>query len=126
MPGKQPIRFYQLLEQHVVSTIKKKFLNEQLTPTTLKAVRDEIRLIVNNVFDQSAHKLSIEAQNWVANQLFCRMKVNDDQIVNDLVVINEYDLSKMSLEDIGLMRDLFNETVFAEELEKAYSSKVLS
>lgn len=117
------IRFHQLLELHLVSTIKKKFLGQALTPATLREVRDEVVSIVGGVFEKSHHRLSPEAISWVANQHFKRMRVNDQQSINDLVVINEHKLSELSFSELELLKNLFGETAIGPELTTEYQRR---
>lgn len=114
------IRFVELLEGYLVKVLQKKFGKVTLTNEMLREMRDEIRTRVDGVFDKSSFKLTPEARGWVSNQFFKTIKVSEDQIINDVVVINEYKLSAMPYSDIELLKNLFNETIMGQELLEEY------
>jgi hypothetical protein len=116
MTDEKHIRFSKLLELHLLNVVRKKFTNEQLTPATLRMIRDEIRSHVDAIFAKSSFKLSEEARGWVANQYFKSIKVNNDQPVSDLVIINEFKLDKLTYSELELLKNLFNETAPGQEL----------
>lgn len=128
MPGK-PIRFSELLRVHIDSIVKKQFIDKKIDGSALTPVltelRDTIRSSINDVFSKSKHRLAPDAMNWVANQYFKAVQING-MSVNDMVVINDYDLKTMSLTDIKLMRDLFNETAMSVQLNEEYDRRNVS
>lgn len=116
---KKHIRFSQLLEVHLKGVLKR-FLHEQLTPEVLRSIRDSIQSAIADVFEKSSHKLDARSINWLAHRYFAAVKVNDDQSINDMVVINEYKLSELPYDDIVLMRNLFDRTILAPDLDAEY------
>lgn len=120
------IRFAQLLELHVTNVITKKFVNEQLTPLLMRQIREAIRAAIENVFVKSKHNLSNAALTWLTDQYFKAIKLNGEMTMSDQVVIHEYKLSQLPYHDIELLRNLFNETAMAPELEKEYRTRSLA
>lgn len=112
-------RFSDLLAMHISNTIKKRFMNEQLNENTIKSIRNCIQDVVHGIFRKSTYNLSDDALNWISNQYLKSVNLNGSSI-NDLVLINDYDLSDMTHYDITLMRKLFNETNMSEQLDKEY------
>jgi hypothetical protein len=110
------IRFYQLLELQLNNQLKK-FLFDQLTPNLMREIRESIRSTINDVFSKSRHGLSSNAVTWLTDQYFKGIRLNDDQLMNDQVVINEYKLSELEFNDIQLLRNLFLETSMGPELD---------
>lgn len=110
------IRFHQLLELQLNNSLKK-FLHEQLTPVVMRSIREEIRATIDGVFSKSKHRLSPDATTWLTDQYFKGIRLNDDQLMSDQVVINEYKLTELEFNDIQLLRNLFNETVMGPELD---------
>lgn len=113
---KQP-RFHKLLEDRIIHVVKRDFLNEQLTPDTLRAIRETIRDQLNNIFMKSNFKPSQKAVTWLCDQYFKNIRINDDQLISDTVVINEYTLPELELSDVALFRDLFLETKLGPDLD---------
>ena len=110
------IRFHQLLEIQLNNNIKQ-FLFDELTPVTMRAVREAIRKQLIDVFSKSKFQLSAPALIWLGDQYFKAIRINDDQLMNDQVVINEYKLSELEFNDIQLLRNLFNETTMGPGLD---------
>ena len=126
MASNQP-RFVELLNQHVVDTVQRKFEHEQLNPATMRRIRDTIREVIDRVFTKSAkYNLTEIGRAWLANQYFKRLQVNDRQTMNDLIVINEHKLSTLSVSDIQLLRDLYDQTELAGELNAEHSARCAS
>ncbi len=112
----QPVvSFHGLLEQRFNIALKK-FEYRALTPELMRQIYAEIRWIVDGVFSVSRHKLSREATTWLANQYFKSIKINDDQLMDDNVVFNEYNLSELEATDIQLLYSLFHHTRLGQEL----------
>jgi len=109
MPERKQVRFYALLEESLNKSIGK-FCNEALTPGLMRQIREEIKGQITRLFEASSHKLSFNAQTWLTDQYFKNIKVNDDQSMSDLVVINEYTLTELEFDDIKLLHDLFLDT----------------
>ena len=117
MSDAKRIRFHQLLETQLTNSLQKKFLNEQLTPALMRSIREMIRQQINDVFSKSRFKLSADATTWLTDQYFKGIKLNDDQLMSDQVVINEYKLSELEFNDIQLLRNLFLETTMGPDLD---------
>lgn len=122
----KPVRFHQLLEQQLNAILKKRFLNEALTPPKLREIREAFREQISGVFEKSTRRLSPKATTWLTDQYFKAVKVNDDQLMTDMVVLNEYKLSELEFNDIQLLRNLFNETIMGPELEAEYRRRNVS
>ena len=116
-------RFAQLLTQHIGNTVSRRYTGTQLTDAALHEMRHTIRTIIDSVFDRSTHKLSETGRAWLTNQLFKRIKVNDDKQVVDLIVINEYNLSQLTYHDVELLSGLFDQTDLAAELNDEYRTR---
>ncbi len=110
-------KFAELLAQHVQDTVQRRFAYEKLDPTTMRKIRQTIREIVSGVFQRSTHKLSDTGQSWLTNQMFKRLQVGPESMMSDLIIINEHKLSELSLADVRLLRDLFDETDMMNELD---------
>lgn len=117
MDNKRQIRFYQLLETKITNTLQKKFLHEALTPVLMRSIRETIRQQIDDVFSKSRFKLTANAMTWLADQYFKGIKLNDDQLMSDQVVINEYKLSELEFNDIQLLHNLFMETTMGPDLD---------
>lgn len=128
MSGKH-IRFSELLELHVNNVIKKKFQplagkqGIDLTPDVMREVRDVVRATVGGIFAKSSHKINDDAVIWLSNKFFMALQINGEQTMADLVVVNENKLSTLPYHDVELLRNLFNETGLAEELEEEYRTR---
>jgi hypothetical protein len=120
------LRFAQLIELHINKVIKSRFTMEALTPALMREIRDEIRKQIDTVFQKSSHKLTDHARSWLTDQFFKRIQVNGDQLMSDLVVINEYRLDQLTYEDVQLMRNLFDETGLAGDLNEEYARRSAS
>lgn len=126
MAGTQP-RFVELLNQHVVDTVQRKFEHQQLNPTTMRQIRDAIREVVDRVFTKSPkYNLTETGRAWLTNQYFKRLEVNGGQSMNDLIVINEYKLSQLSYSDVKLLHDLYDQTDLADELNAEHRARSAS
>ena len=126
MASNQP-RFVELLNQHVVDTVQRKFERQQLNPATMREIRFTIRTVIDGVFTKSdKYKLTETARAWLTNQYFRRLQVNDSQTMDDLIVINEYKLAQLSYSDIALLRDLYDQTDLAAELDAEHRSRSAS
>ena len=126
MASNQP-RFVELLNRHVVDTVQRKFEHQQLTPATMREIRSTIRAVIDGVFTKSdKYKLTETGRAWLTNQYFKRLHVNASQTMNDLIVINEYKLTELSYSDIALLRDLYDQTDLADELNAEYRSRSAS
>jgi hypothetical protein len=123
------IKFYQLLEVHLNAVIQKTLKEsdqKDLTTKLIREVRDSLNQAVSTIFGKSKYKLSTEALSWLTNQFFKRIKINEDQIMNDQVVINDYDLSELTFDDIQLLHNLFIETQMGPELDSELRKRNLS
>lgn len=116
-------RFYELLEKQLVRVITQKHLGKPMTPPVLQEIKKTVVDTITGIFAKSTQKLSPPAMSWLCNQFFKRIRVSNDQLIDDLVVINEHKLSEMSLGDIELMQSLFDETSFGKELSEELASR---
>ena len=126
MSDENHIKFHQLFEAKLNTTLKQKFLNEQLTPASMRLIREEIRKQLVDVFSSSTHRLSPKAMIWLGDQYFKGVRLNGDQLVGDQVIINEYSLSELEYSDITLLRKLFGETTMGQTLDNEFLSRSLS
>jgi len=121
------LRFVEFLNRYIVDTIQRKFEQQQLNPATMREIRSTIRTVIDGVFTKSDNcKLTETARAWLTNQYFRRLQVNDSQTMDDLIVINEYKLAQLSYSDIVLLRDLYDQTDLADELNAEHSSRSAS
>ena len=120
------IRFSKLLELHVTNVISKKFVNEAATTDMFKEVRETVRQTIEGVFMKSSHTLTPSSMTWLSDQFFKAIKINGDASMGDLVIIKETKLADLPYHDIELMRNLFNETGLAFELEEEYRTRSTS
>jgi hypothetical protein len=120
------IRFHQLLETHLNSIIQKRFVNRALTPEMMREMRNAIHETIGGVFAKSSHKLSANALTWLGDQYFKAIKINDDQLMSDTVVINEYTLTELEFNDIQLLRNLFSGTRMGPELNEELQRRSVS
>lgn len=116
-------RFAELLAQHVQDTVTRRFAYEKLDPATMRKIRQTIREIVSGVFQRSTHKLSDTGQSWLTNQVFKRLQVGPEAMMSDLIIINEHKLTGLSLAEVRLLRDLFDETDMVNELDAELRSR---
>lgn len=116
-------RFSELLAQHVQDTVQRRFAYEKLDPATMRKIRQTIREIVSGVFQRSTHKLSDTGQSWLTNQVFKRLQVSSGTTMADLIVINEHKLSELTEPEVRLLRDLFDETDMAIELNRELAAR---
>jgi len=125
MPDEKHIRFYQVLEVRL-NDILKRFFNEPLTPKVMHEMRNTIRQQLEDVFMKSRFRLTPIALSWLTDQYFKGIKINDNQMMNDQIIINEHPLSELQFNDIELMRNLFSETTMGEALEEEYRKRTSS
>lgn len=121
MEGK-PVRFTQLLEQHLNKVIKKEFDNRDLDPPTLHSIRNRLKELIAGIFGKSSHKLDERAVVWLTDQYFKAIRVDDDYDMVNLVIINEYKLEDLPYHDIELLRNLYSTSTapWAADLEAEY------
>lgn len=124
--AKEQVRFAELLTQHLEDTIWRRYSMEHLTPAVMREIRVTIRSTVDNVFERSSHKLSDDARAWLTDQFFKRIKINDNQLMNDMVVIHEYKLTQLTYHDVELLRGLFDATDLAPEINGEYRTRSAS
>lgn len=124
------VRFAELLVLHLNTRVKKQFpQGTTINQGKLREIRDCVRDTCLEVFSKSSHGLSADAINWIANQFFKSIKMSTTDgstTINDLVVINEYNLSELPYHDIELMRNLFNETEMGQQLNEEYQRRSTS
>jgi hypothetical protein len=94
----------------------KKFDLAQLTPEMMKEIRKTIYDGFKNIFQMSSNNVSDPALVWISDQFFKSIKVSDDQLLNDIVVINEYQLKEFSDSDITTLSTLFASAEFGDRI----------
>ena len=85
-----------------------------------------MRAVVASVFEKSSRPMCKEAIVWLSDQYFKRIRLNEDFLMGDQCVINEYKLSQMPYHDIELLKNLFDQTDFGAELEEEYKKRSTS
>lgn len=110
------IRFHELLEIKLNDTLTKEFSLEGLTPALMKSIRSAIQEQIRDVFSKSSHTLTPNAITWLGDQYFKSIKLNSNQLMADLVIINEYKLSELEFSDIKLLYNLYRDTKMGPEL----------
>ena len=124
----KPIRFAELLEQHIVNQVNRKFATSgaMLNNDTLHQIRDLVTEQVSGVFRKSSHQVGNLALTWLSNQIFQTLQIgttDGKKSIRELVIFNEYKLSEMPYSDLQLLRNLFNETTMGPELEEEYRKR---
>lgn len=119
------LRFHELLELQLNNTIQK-FTKKPLTPELMREIREAIRGQIEGVFGKSKFQLSKNAITWLTDQHFKNIRIAEDQLMSDTVVINEYKLSELQFNDILLLRNLFNQTIMGPELEAELKRRSVS
>jgi hypothetical protein len=117
---KKPIRFAQLLEKHVNNVVKRLYEGQPSSQAVLKSVHETVRREVDIVFNRSSYKLAPEARSWLCDQLFKVIPINHEFQIGERVIMNEYNLESLPYHDVELLRNLFNETQMASQLEEEY------
>lgn len=113
----ETIRFHEILEMRLRSTMKK-FVGKDLNPIVLRAVRNAMFDDVKRVITSSSIKLSEQALGWITNQYFKNTGLNGEEgTINELVIVNDYQLSSFSDHDVTVLDNLFNDTFFGDQLE---------
>jgi hypothetical protein len=110
MSGDKQIKFHQLLENQFNKILQRDFCGKSLTPDVLRELREAIKKQIQSVFTVSQFKLSENAMSWLGDQYFKEIKIDEDQMMTDMVIMNEYLLSDLELNDIKLLLNLFNDT----------------
>ncbi len=113
----EQIRFHEILEAKLRSTIKK-FIGRDLKPSVLKELRDAMVDDVTRVFNASNVKLTENALSWVGTQYFKTVNLNDNGIMAELVIVNDFKLADFPDADIETLYNLFNTAWFGEEVEQ--------
>lgn len=129
MENRGTIRFARLLELHIVNKISKDFAGKPIDDATLHQMRDEIRNKVHGIFQKSKYNLSGISLNWLSNQLFKNITLGTSEgkkRIDELVVFNEYKLAELPYDDLQLLRNLFNQTIYGHELEEEYQRRSAS
>lgn len=119
MDPEKRIRFAELLELHISNIIKKRFVNEQLTPVLMRQIRETIREQITTVFDRGNHKLEVKSITWLTDQYFKAVKLNSE-LMEELIILNEYKLTELPYHDIQLLRNLFTNTRLSAALDEEY------
>jgi hypothetical protein len=119
------VRFYHLLEMRLDAVVKE-FLGKAITSTTIKEIRNAMLQTIDNIFSKSRFKLSKEAMTWLTDQYFKGIQLNAEYVMNDQVIINEYKLSELTLDDVVLLNKLFNETSMGEALNEEMNRRNVS
>jgi|SRR5581483_2318837 len=125
------IRFAELLELHITNQINKKFVNATADNKTLHEMRDVVKDQVFTVFGKSSHKVTEAGLNWLVNQIFKNLQLSSKDAdgkttktaVYELVIFNEYNLADLPYSDIQLLRNLFSQAPYGQQLEEEYKSR---
>ena len=116
------IRFSVLLENHILTTIQKKFSQQEPSDTLLHEMRDTIIECIKFIFDKSKqYRLSEKSIKWLANQFFKEVKLytkDGVMVIGEHIVVNDYTPSELLYEDVLLMSRLFNNMKFASQLNE--------
>ena len=128
------IRFSVLLENHILTTIQKKFSHQNPTDKLLHEMRNTIIDCIKLIFEKSnQYNLSDKSTKWLANQFFKEvtlMTLDGPMVIGEHIVINDYVPSELPYEDVMLMSRLFNNMKFAPQLNEVVygitEKKVLS
>jgi hypothetical protein len=116
------IRFSVLLENHILTTIQKKFSELEPSDKLLHEMRDTIIGCIKLVFDKSKqYRLSEKSIKWLANQFFKEVKLSTKDgimVIGEHIVVNDYMASELPYEDVLLMSRLFNNMKFAPQLNE--------
>lgn len=125
MTPKHNQELQQLLEQHLTAALKQ-FVHESLTPNLMNRIRTTVKKTIDNVISRTQDKLSDKGIMWLTDQYFKGIKMNDDLLMSDQVVINEYKLSELEFSDIELLYGMYDGTDLGIELEKEYHKRMLN
>jgi hypothetical protein len=128
MESKHPVghvRFADLLASRISAVVKKR-QGESLTPELMRSMREDIRATIGGIFAKSSRSLDERTVVWLTNQYFKGLQINQNISMNDLVVMNEYNLSQLPYTDIQLLRNLFDQTSLADELNEEYKRRSAS
>lgn len=115
MPEAKPerVRSIESLLQNIASTS-----DVDLSPDGLKRLRNDMQAAVKSQFPEG---LSREAIVWLTDRYFKAINVSHatgepDQSMMDLVVLNEYDLNDLTIDDVKTLYDVFSTTLLGQEL----------
>lgn len=128
-PQQKHLRFSELLEEHVLRKVQKKFEHAEINTDMLRSMRGEVHGTVKSIFAKSSLRLSENSIEWLSNQMFKSIKfgTSDGDIpVNEIVVFNDHKLSELPLNDVKLLSDLFDSTKFGAELLGEYRRRAAS
>jgi len=110
-------KFVTLFESYMSSTLRKSFLNKEITVDSLHEIKDEISRVVKLIFEKSSMNLSDTTINWISEQYFKITKISKDLHVKELVVMNEHQTSEIPDTDLLLLTNIFAGTQFSVMLE---------
>lgn len=115
MPEAKPerVRSIESLLQNIASSS-----DVDLSPDGLKRLRNDMQAAVKSQFPEG---LSREAVVWLTDRYFKAINVSHatgepDQSMMDLVVLNEYDLNDLTIDDVKTLYDVFSTTLLGQEL----------
>lgn len=117
--------FRTLLKNHVNAILRRISVgHSEPTPDVLQLVRDSINEQFTAIFTVGHHRLSNDAIIWLVDRYFTNIRVNDGQIINDLVVTNGPAITELTDADITLLRDLFADEWFGQDLVNEFNRRL--
>jgi hypothetical protein len=121
------IKFHQMFEIQLNNVLVNEFQNQSITPEIMRAMRECIRTEIEKVFSKSRHDISSNAKTWLTDQYFKSIKIGNNQVMSDQVVINEYRLDELEQSDIKTLFSLYHNTDLGNSLkEEIQNRKMLS
>lgn len=122
---KEDVEFNQLLEDRLTEKLAS-FLSKSLTSDIVRQIRNSFKHVINTTCSEYKLNLSEEAVVWVTDQYFKSIKINDNLLMNEQVVINEYQLTELDLGDIVLLYSNFGGSSFGDEITKEFNKRTMS
>lgn len=117
-PLDEPITFHDSLQHAVISTVRERFIFSEFSPATLKSMRESIKECVRTHVESRSLLLGEAAVTWLTDQFFKRLRVNAEQLIADLVVINEWSVRELAGNDIITLSDLLRGSPLEKEIER--------
>jgi len=120
------LKFYSLLEDRISKILVTEFSIKKLsdlTPETLRSIRDRIKQEITTLFENTNQDLSSPARIWLTDQFFKSIRISDSQMISDLVVIHEYELSDLTNSDISVLKNILFETKLFDKLKVEHDKR---
>lgn len=119
--------FLGLIRSKIDSGLRDEFSVDSMIDTanlqpTIVRVRNVIRNVLVEFFDNSTSRPSDLAINWLTHRLLVTLKLNDIPIAN-LILANEYRVTDLSYNDARLLSVLLSKTTLGEELQREAERK---